>query len=1173
MFSDCIKLDGEFAQIKSALQNDFASQKKLAYYVSGLCAGADRTFTAAFASELIEDAHKPVILTGSDIEAANLCRRLCAEGVAAFFFPRREPVLYNIAASRTSEYERLKVLYAVISGRAQAIVTTPAALLSYTMPKSFLGGAFKEYRTGDSVDLDEFTSLLVSCGYSHTELVEGEGQFARRGGIVDVYPSFSTDETRSLPVRLEFFGDEIDRICYFDPDTQRVTENVGKLLVTPAREVICKPDTRQMLISVIKAQMKKAPDEAQKELLSELAALEGGLELDFADKYITLIYPERMSLADYTPSSPVFVFGTNAVNEALSAALWQNEELVKNLLETGAVNHKYADYMKTALDYEVFYSNRTVLHIDTFLPGTSRERAGGLFAIRCGAALSRFTTKTLSDEIAGYVKARYKILISCAGKTEALSCARLLREAGFAVSECIEGLPDFFALSEGVAYITTADKTAGESGFEMAGVRFVHISLGADGEVREGAFRRARKKQAADTRRILSFGDIEAGDYIVHESYGIGKYLGIETIRTMGVYKDYIAIQYAGTDRLLIPTAQLDLVSKYIGAHAQDGLVKLSKMGGTEWKKAKIKAKESVRILAQSLIDLYARRERMPGFAFPADDEYQREFEESFDFIETNSQMTAIDEIKSDMQKNVPMDRLLCGDVGYGKTEVALRAAFKAIEAGKQVALLCPTIILAWQHYQTALSRFRNFPVKVEMLSRFRSPKQQAEIVRRLRRGDIDLIIGTHKLVYNKLEFRDLGLLIIDEEQRFGVAQKEKLKSFANNIDVLSLSATPIPRTLNMALSGIRDMSLLEDAPEDRQPVQTYVLEHDEMIINDAIRRELSRGGQVFYLYNNIENINSVAGRIASAIPEARIAVAHGQMDKEETEKIWQSLVMGEVDILVCTTIIETGVDVPNANTLIIENSDRFGLSQLHQLRGRVGRSPRKAYAYFTFRRGKVLSEIATKRLDAIREYTRFGAGFRIAMRDLEIRGAGNLLGAEQHGHMDSVGYDLYIKLLAEAVLEEKGENKKAPKKECQIDIAADAYIPEDYVRSQSQRIELYKRIALITNEEDRRDMEDELLDRYGDCPLSVSNLLSIAKLKSGAERCGIDKISQQDNYIRFYQEPLNRDVWLPMFLEEAKYALTISTSGKPCATVKIPKGKGVIETALEIIDLYAKNS
>jgi transcription-repair coupling factor (superfamily II helicase) len=664
-------------------------------------------------------------------------------------------------------------------------------------------------------------------------------------------------------------------------------------------------------------------------------------------------------------------------------------------------------------------------------------------------------------------------------------------------------------------------------GYDMIMGRCALISMAEDEGARVMANRRRQRilKKVGGAERIMSHADLSVGDYVVHSSYGIGLFEGIESVRVDGVTKDYITIKYAGTDKLFVPCDRLESIGKYIGDKASDGSVKLSKMGGTEWHKTKARAKSSAKDIAKKLITLYAERQRSQGFAFSPDNEMELEFADSFPFAETPSQLQAIDEIKSDMMRPVPMNRLLCGDVGFGKTEVALRAAFKAVMDGKQVAFLVPTTILALQHYETAMARFRGYPVTVEMLSRFRTPKEQKSIRERCERGAVDILIGTHKLFSKQLSFRDLGLLIVDEEQRFGVAQKEKLKEMRENIDVLTLSATPIPRTLNMAMNGIADMSVLDDAPEDRHPVQTYVLEHDEAVIHDAINREISRGGQVLYLYNNTSTIDFVAHKIMTAIPTARVAYAHGQMDKDDLEDIWGALVRQDIDVLVCTTIIETGVDLPNANTLIIEDADKMGLSQLHQIRGRVGRSRRQAYAYFTYRPGKALSEVATKRLSAIREYAEFGAGFKVALRDLEIRGAGNLLGAEQHGYIDSVGYDLYVRLLQEAVAEERGEVKK-PLFESHIDIRVDAHIPEYFISSSASRMEIYKKISLLREPEEADDIYDEIADRFGDIPKTVERLIDVSLCRAICERAEISRVEKDGYNLRFYMDKCDLSLW-----------------------------------------------
>ena len=664
---------------------------------------------------------------------------------------------------------------------------------------------------------------------------------------------------------------------------------------------------------------------------------------------------------------------------------------------------------------------------------------------------------------------------------------------------------------------------------------------------------------------LHSLDELKKGDYVVHSLHGIGVFDGINKLEVGKITKDYIKIKYAKGDVLYVPVTQLDLVSKYIGPHEDDGrTVKLNKIGGKDWEKTRNKVRAAVKDMADQLIALYSKRQNSPGYAFSPDIDMQSDFERRFEYDETSDQLRAIDEIKGDMEKPYPMDRLLCGDVGFGKTEVALRAAFKCAADGKQCAILVPTTILAYQHYRTILKRFDGFPVEIEMLSRFRTPKEQEKILKNLKRGSLDIIVGTHRLVSKDVKFKDLGLLIVDEEQRFGVAQKEKLKELFPTVDVLTLSATPIPRTLNMAMTGIRDMSVIEEAPQDRYPVQTYVIEHDMGILCEAMEKELRRGGQVYYLHNRVESIESTAAKIKEMMPLARIAVAHGRMGEEELSEIWRDLLEGDIDILVCTTIIETGVDVPNCNTLIIEDADRLGLAQLHQIRGRVGRSTRRASAYFTFKRGKELSEIANRRLSAIREYTEFGSGFKIAMRDLEIRGAGNVLGAQQHGHMEAVGYDMYLQLLGEAVEEEKGEKPISRKKECLIDMQIDAHIPDNYIKSIPQRLAVYRRIADIKNTEDAEDVKDELRDRFGEIPQSVQGLIDVSLLRNTAAAKGIYEIGQKGNSVILYVNDIDTNTVLNLS-SMMRGRVSIMDYGKKHIAVKIADGQSPLDTLKEI--------
>ena len=761
-------------------------------------------------------------------------------------------------------------------------------------------------------------------------------------------------------------------------------------------------------------------------------------------------------------------------------------------------------------------------------------------------------TQLLTEDLSAFLSQGRACVVLCGTARAAQAVADDLKQAGLPASY----LEDPSTAAKGTVTVTGGSLSAG---FDLPGAAFALITHGrlAAGKVK-------KSKRDKNSKEISSLSELAPGDYVVHAAHGIGVFEGIHKLEMNGITKDYIKVRYAKNDTLYVPVTQLDMVSKYIGPR-EDAAVKLHRLGGTEWQKQKTRVRAAVKDIAKELIQLYAQRMQQKGFAFPTDGEWQRDFEARFEFDETEDQLRCVNEIKDDMEREAPMDRLLCGDVGFGKTEVALRAAFKCVAAGKQCAILVPTTILAWQHYQTILKRMEGFPVDVELLSRFRTPKQQEEILRKVKRGSIDIIVGTHRLVSKDVKFHDLGLVIIDEEQRFGVAQKEKLKQMCSAADVLTLSATPIPRTLNMALSGIRDMSVIEEAPHDRHPVQTYVLEYDSGVIADAIRRELRRGGQVYYLHNDVASITRTAARLQQLVPEARFGIGHGKMNEEELSEVWRQLLDQEIDVLVCTTIIETGVDVPSANTLIIENADRMGLSQLHQLRGRVGRSNRRAYAYLTYTRNKALSEIAQKRLSAIREFTEFGSGFKIAMRDLEIRGAGNILGGEQHGHMETVGYDMYVKLLSEAVSLMKGEEPERPvDQECLVDVQVQAHIPEEYIDSLPLRLDVYRRIAEVATQEEAMDVTDELIDRFGEPPAAVKGLIDVALLRGTAARLGVTEVRQQGDSLLLYQQKIDMQE-VAKLVAALKGRVLLSAGSRPYLSVKLA-GKEPLEGLSEVL-------
>ena len=1151
IFTGAVRADSEYRQLLASVGVQRRANPK-PVLVTGLCEGACDALSAALCEDM-PGGRPAVIICPEEKECLRLASIATSLGLRAAFYPVRDLNFYNITASREFEHNRLGVLFGISGGLFDVILTTPDAALGYTMPPSSLANNLISVSLddGECGGISALVDSLTAAGYIRADapgaetlgssgLVEGAGQFAVRGGIVDVAaPSMRivrADGSRdggAFALRIEFFGDEIDRMGLFDTATQRVTEQIKSAVLAPARELLAGRDELAAISAAVRSLRKKTKDpRVGDELDGELAALDtaiaAGGEVRFLDKYISLIYSEKSCLLDYfSPMSLCLIRGNAAVSDRLKAAEWHAAKEAEEMVASGVIAGKYAEYSAPASRLTGFISKHTTVLLDSLMQGMSGAELGGLYGFRTKHSLScAGNDALLREELEGYVNGGYRVVLMAGSESAAANYAGLLREWGFNARDAGDGNaldPDTVDRGE-VAVISSAPI----SPFEMTVPRIAVITVLADsraGSVSASSRARKRKKRESATEQIMSYADLSVGDYVVHETHGIGRYLGITTMESGGVTRDYITIQYAGSDRLFMPVEKLDKVSKYIGARADDDTLRLSKFGGAEWGKTKARAKAALKDIAKELIKLYAERSRRPGFAFPKDDQFQRDFESAFEYEETSAQLDAAEDIKEDMEKPRPMDRLLCGDVGYGKTEVALRAAYKAIVAGKQVALLVPTTILALQHYQTATSRMRAFAVNVEMLSRFRTDKQQKKIIADIERGDIDLIIGTHRLLSGDIKFNNLGLLIVDEEQRFGVAQKEKIKQASGNVDVLSLSATPIPRTLNMAMTGIRDISVLDEAPGDRLPVQTYVLEHDDIIITDAIKRELRRGGQVFYLHNTVETIDGIAAQIAREVPDATIVTAHGKMEKERLEEIWADMTAGKIDVLVCTTIIETGVDVPNANTLIVDSAHRMGLSQLHQLRGRVGRSSRRAYAYFTYPRGRALTEIAEKRLEAIREYAEFGAGFRIALRDLEIRGAGSILGAEQHGHLDDVGYDMYVKLLNEAVLEEKGE-KPVEKAECTVTLAEDAYLPASYVPSGAQRMALYKRIAHITSQDDADELYDELTDRYGEPPAATGALLDIALLRHRAELCGITAVTQIGNDIRMVPSEFDPVVW-----------------------------------------------
>ncbi len=1138
-----------------------AEYKKLLADVAGPRAavalfGLPPTARAQVLAALCEDTGRPaLVVCAGEADATRFAEDLCAFGAAAEAYPARDFVLRPVEGQNHEyEYRRLAVLGNLVGGRTRAACAGAEAVLQYTMPRAEFCGNTMTIKPGQELPIRHLTERLYSAGYHRRAQVEGPGQFSVRGGIVDLYAP-----DMAKPCRLEFWGDTVDTIHTFDLGTQRREDSVKKIYLSPAREVLFGDiaDTIARLREAagrLKGGRKTAFERVCE---SDLAQLDAGVMPSAMDKYLALRYEKPATILDYLDAPILFFSEPSAVREAARALQFRFGEELKGLFEAGALcagldkfyEEPAALWHAAGHGTGVFCENFARTMPDVALTDTVNMPSHSL-------PPWAGEVSGLCEDIRPLMEQKYAVAVLAGTRRAAEAVARDLAGAGLSAA-AYRKAPD--PVPEGHVAVLEGHVNAG------ADYPFARFALFTGR--RAGAAAPA-KKAKTKKKGLSSLTDIAPGDYVVHQSHGIGVYAGIQRLDLQGVVKDYLKINYEKGDTLYVPVTQLDVISRYT-APGDGERVKLSRLGGDGWNKTKSRVRAATKEMAKELIALYARRQQAGGYAFPQDGDWQRDFETRFEYDETEDQLTCTAEIKRDMEKPHPMDRLLCGDVGVGKTEVALRAAFKCIMGGKQCAILVPTTILAWQHYQTALSRMEAFPVKIGLLSRFATAKQKKDTLKGLAEGTVDLVVGTHSLLQKDVRFKDLGLVIVDEEQRFGVKHKEKLKETFIGVDMLTLSATPIPRTLNMAMSGLRDMSTIEEPPFERRPVETYVLEYDEGIVAEALRRELDRGGQAYYIHNRIDSIEATARRLAELLPGARIATAHGRMDEAALSRTWQQLLDGEVDILVCTTLIETGVDVRNCNTLIIEDADYMGLAQLYQIRGRVGRSGRKAYAYFTFRRDRVLTDVAAKRLSAIREFTSFGSGFRIAMRDLQIRGAGNLLGQSQHGHMEAVGYETYVKLLNQAIAEEKGEAVAADKADCLIDITVDAYIPEDYIPDAAGRIEAYKRIAAIENKDDASDVLDELIDRYGDVPPSVMGLVDISLTRVAAAALGVYEITQRGETLLLYSDHLDMAHLGPVLKALGRRVL-VNASAKPYLSVKIEAGEkpvDVMRMALDRLD------
>ncbi len=1102
---------------------------------------------------LAHDTNRPLcIVTSGEAEATKFAADCTALGIAAAVFPARDFLLRPIEGSaREYEYRRLSVLGGLVSGRLRAVCVPVEALLQYTMPRADFCANTLTLKPEMSLAREELTARLFAAGYVRRTQVDGAGQFSIRGDIVDIYPP-----DMPQPARVEFWGDEIDTISAFDLLTQRRIEGdfaLKKLHISPAREVLfgSTADTAEALRAFLQTMPTRGKRKAKlaAAMQNDLALLDSGVLPEAMDKYLGVRYPTPATLLDYFDAPILILDELNALRDAQKATQFRRNAALEGLLEDGTLTPELSTLYLDIHDLIAAAQQHSTLLCENFVRSMPDFRLNELIDAPAHS-LPNWGGKVdeLADDLANLVRQGYAVTVLAGTPKTAKALSGDLSERDFHVSTLPDADPDAGTVQ------VLAGHVSGSCAFPFA--KYALISSRRHGLTEQEGVRKAKKNKNA----LSSLTDIKAGDYVVHQSHGIGIYAGIERLDIENTKKDYLKVQYAGADVLYVPVTQLDLLSHYTAPGDSDK-VKIARLGGTEWQKTRARAKKATEEMAVELVALYARRQKAQGYAFSPDGDWQRDFETRFAYDETDDQLLCSAEIKEDMERPTPMDRLLCGDVGVGKTEVALRAAFKAVMGGKQVAMLAPTTLLAWQHYNSLLSRMEAFPIKIGLLSRFRTAAQQRATLAGLRRGEVDIVIGTHRLLSKDVSFHDLGLVIIDEEQRFGVKHKERLKENFIGVDMLTLSATPIPRTLNMAMSGIRDMSTIEQPPFERQPVETYVLEYDSIIIAEAIKKELARGGQCYYLHNRVDNIESTAARVAALVPTARVDVAHGKMTEEQLSAVWQRLLDAEIDVLVCTTLIETGIDVRNCNTLIIEDADRMGLSQLYQIRGRVGRSGRKAYAYFTFKKNKELTDIAAKRLSAIREFTSFGSGFRIAMRDLQIRGAGNLLGHSQHGHMDAVGYELYMKMLSEAIAHAKGEVMKQDKSDCFIDVRVNAFLPEEYIADSAARIEAYKRIAAIQTPEDGADVLDELIDRYGSPPTSASDLVTISLLRVSAAEVGVYKVTQRAHTLTLMLHTLT----LPMIkhlLEQFEGRVTTGAGANPYLAVTL-RGE---ETPLEMI-------
>ncbi len=1138
---------------KSQKFNDFLNnieRKTSPIAISGLTGVAE----ASIISKCLETIKRPIlIITYNEIQAQNIVNdiKFFTENVA--FLPQKEIITYDyVAESKNLPYERIEILNKIYKKQKMIIVTSVETIKQKIISKEALYKNTLNFKVGDRCDLELLKQKLVDLGYQRFDLIDGRGEFSVRGGIIDI------STTENTGIRIELWGDEIDSIRHFNIISQRSVDNIEKIEIFPAHEYILEKPIEEVTKNISQNVYSETISE---KVENDLEKIRNGEYISKIDRYFNSFYQKQETILEYLDNKYlVFIDEFNKIiqrsenieldNESTLKALIEKERIIpdslKNYVGTESLEANIEKYQTIYLDK---LDNRFKNGIESY-----DFKYKELNYFKSGIDL-------FINDINNFKKQNKKVYIVVDTKEKAEKVKKMLAEYDI-LSMYHEKLNQTIINKDTNTVVITLGKISkGFYSIDLNQVVMVASDL-VDGT-------RAIKKRKSDTFKQgekVVFADLKVGDYVVHRRYGIGIYIGVNTITADGTTRDYLKLKYSGDDILYIPTNSLDEIRKYVGGEEMN--LKLNKLGSKDWEKTTNKVRNNLRAVAKELIELYARREKSKGFAFSKDTSWQRQFEEAFPYAETDDQLRCIDEVKKDMENEKPMDRLLCGDVGYGKTEVAIRAAFKAVMDHKQVVYLAPTTVLAKQQYETFKERMKDFPISVDVLNRFRTTKDKNRIIKEMKLGEIDILIGTHRVLGKDIEFKDLGLLIIDEEQRFGVKAKEKIKQYKASVDVLTMTATPIPRTLHMSIVGVRDMSVIYEPPQNRKPVQTYVLEYDAEVVKEAITKELERDGQVFYLFNNVGEIAFKADKIARLVPEAKVGFAHGRMTGEEIEDIMEDFVEGKINVLVCTTILESGIDIPNANTIIMENADRVGLAQLYQLRGRVGRSDKQGYAYITYRKDKMLSEVADKRLKAIKEFTEFGSGFKIAMRDLEIRGAGSLIGEIQHGHLEEVGYDTYCRILDEVLKEEQGL-KVEEDISCQIDLNVTSFIPDSFISDQNQKIEIYQDIALCKNEEDISNVIDEIIDRFGNMPNEIENLLEISRIKQLAKEKYLTKIQSRGNSVVFTYDSTKFDNnSLSDIIKKYGNRIKFSAGLKPMITLKLEKQgeKGILQEVKEFL-------